>query len=309
MARASRHRHPQSPLPYFLLTNPADPEAEYQLQHYVAVDISLFVSAIEAISGGSEYLTGHYGPSDISRRELSAPAGAQYLCRSGDGSLNVRTNHRERFHTKTGSVEHPPAFPRPVIGADRQRWHPKRRPVGRIGEHASPVPIVPVHEIAFLDAAAFRTGHGRIRAPIVLEYVGRTRRSMQSVRRNVNGSGPAPSASLRDTTRQWQPSRPSGFRKIAWPPTRKQNINPCMMHGLIFPVVSFPLRPVRVIRRPFPVVPCPIADCRLSAFARRPAAWNVLHPTWRGREGVLWRMGKAGTVWRRASQCAVSWFP
>lgn len=110
----------------------------------------------------AEYLTGHYGPSDISRRELAAPAGAQYLCRSGDGSLNVRTNHRERFHTKTGPVEHPPAFPRPVIGADRQRWHPKRRPVGWIGGHASPVPIVPVHEIAFLDAAAFRTGQGRI---------------------------------------------------------------------------------------------------------------------------------------------------
>ena len=165
MARASRHRHLQSPLPYFLLTNPADPEAEYQLQHYVAVDISLFVSAIEAISEGSEYLTGHYGPSDISRRELSAPAGAQYLCRSGDGSLNVRTNHRERFHTKTGPVEHPPAFPRPVIGADRQRWHPKRRPVGRIGGHAPPVPIVPVHEITPpLDADAFRTGQGRIRA-------------------------------------------------------------------------------------------------------------------------------------------------
>lgn len=73
----------------------------------------------------AEYLTGHYGPSDISRRELAAPAGAQYLRRSGDGSLNVRTNHRERFHTKTGPVEHPPAFPRPVIGADRQRWHPQ----------------------------------------------------------------------------------------------------------------------------------------------------------------------------------------
>ena len=53
----------------------------------------------------------------------------------------------------------------------------------------------------------------------------------------------------------------------------------------------------QIIRRPFPVFPCPIADWRLSAFARRPAAWNVLHPTWRGREGVLWRMGKAGTVW------------
>ena len=45
-----------------------------------------------------------------------------------------------------------------------QRWHPKRRPVGRIGEHASPVPIVPVYEIVLLDAAAFRTGQGRIRA-------------------------------------------------------------------------------------------------------------------------------------------------
>lgn len=110
----------------------------------------------------AEYQSRHYGETDISRRELSAPAGAQYLRRSGDGSLNVRTNHRERFHTKTGPVEHPPAFPRPVIGADRQRWHPKRRPVGWIGGHASPVPIVPVHEIAFLDAAAFRTGHGRI---------------------------------------------------------------------------------------------------------------------------------------------------
>ena len=138
MARAPRHRHPQSPLPYFLLTNPAGSEAEYQL--------------------------GHFAPTDISRHELSAPAGAQYLRRSGDGSLNIRTNHRERFHTKTGPVEHPPAFPRPVIGADRQRWHLKRRPVGRIGEHASPVPIVPVHEIALLDAAAFRTGQGRIRA-------------------------------------------------------------------------------------------------------------------------------------------------
>lgn len=138
MARASRPSHPRSPLPYFLLTNPAGPEAEYQLEHNV--------------------------PVDISRRELSTPAGAQYLRRSGDGSLNVRTNHRERFHTKTGPVEHPPAFPRPVIGADRQRWHPKRRPVGRIGEHASPVPIVPVYEIVLLDAAAFRTGQGRIRA-------------------------------------------------------------------------------------------------------------------------------------------------
>ena len=264
-------------------------------------------NADACISGSSEYQLNQNGSVDISRRELSAPAGAQYLCRSGDGSLNVRTNHRERFHTKTGPVEHPPAFPRPVIGADRQRWHPKRRPVGRIGGHASPVPIVPVHEIAFLDADAFRTGQGRIRAAHRLGIRGthtpvHAERPQERQRERSRLRPP----SLRDTTRQWQPSRPSGSREIAWPPTRKQNINPCMMHGLIFPVVSFPLRPVRVIRRPFPVVPCPIADCRLSAFARRPAAWNVLHPTWRGREGVLWRMGKAGTAWRGASRCAVS---
>ena len=53
MARASRPSHPRSPLPYFLLTNPAGPEAEYQLNQNGSVDI----------------------PS----RELSAPAGARYL--------------------------------------------------------------------------------------------------------------------------------------------------------------------------------------------------------------------------------------
>ena len=119
-------------------------------------------NADACISGSSEYQLNQNGSVDISRRELSAPAGAQYLCRSGDGSLNVRTNHRERFHTKTGPVEHPPAFPRPVIGADRQRMPPH-----------------------FGQVTA-----GYVR-PIVLEYVGRTRRSMPSVRRNVNGSGPA----------------------------------------------------------------------------------------------------------------------
>lgn len=36
-------------------------------------------SAIEAISGGSEYQLEHNVPVDISRRELSAPAGARYL--------------------------------------------------------------------------------------------------------------------------------------------------------------------------------------------------------------------------------------
>lgn len=33
--------------------------------------------AIEAISGGSEYQLAHYAPVDISRRELSAPAGSR----------------------------------------------------------------------------------------------------------------------------------------------------------------------------------------------------------------------------------------
>ena len=241
-------------------------------------------NADACISESSEYQLNQNGSVDISRRELAAPAGAQYLCRSGDGALNVRTNHRERFHVKAEPVERPTVF---LV-----------RPSAKTGNGITGVSSCRPDWRTRLPTASVR--------PIVLEYVGRTRRSMPSVRRNVNGSGHAPSASLRDTTRQWQPSRPSGFRKIAWPPTRKQNIRWNIMFHLIFPVVSFPLRPVRVIRRPFPVVPCPIADCRLSAFARRPAAWNVLHPTWRGREGVLWRMGKAGTVWRGASRYAVS---
>lgn len=41
-------------------------------------------SALEAISGGSEYLMRHNVASDISRRELSAPAGTRYL-RKPDG--------------------------------------------------------------------------------------------------------------------------------------------------------------------------------------------------------------------------------
>ena len=84
MARASRHRHPQSPLPYFLLTNPAGPEAEYLMVHNGPSDISLFVSAIEAISGSSEYQLNQNGSVDISRRELSAPAGARYLRKPDD---------------------------------------------------------------------------------------------------------------------------------------------------------------------------------------------------------------------------------
>ena len=44
--RAPRPSHHRSPLPYFLLTNPAGPEAEYQLNQNGSVDISLFVCII-----------------------------------------------------------------------------------------------------------------------------------------------------------------------------------------------------------------------------------------------------------------------
>lgn len=36
-------------------------------------------STLDAISSGSEYQLGHFAPTDISRHELSAPAGARYL--------------------------------------------------------------------------------------------------------------------------------------------------------------------------------------------------------------------------------------
>lgn len=41
-------------------------------------------STLDAISSGSEYQSRHYGETDISRRELSAPTGARYL-RKPDG--------------------------------------------------------------------------------------------------------------------------------------------------------------------------------------------------------------------------------
>ena len=42
-------------------------------------------SAIEAISGGSEYRLPHNAAVDISRRELASPAGARYLRKPDDG--------------------------------------------------------------------------------------------------------------------------------------------------------------------------------------------------------------------------------
>ena len=113
MARASRPSHPRSPLPYFRLTNPADPEAEYQLEHYVPVDISLFVSAIEAISGGSEYQPGQNAPVDIPGRELSAPAGARYLRKPDDDE--------SRSHGAVG----PRAFVMPLMDADQMNLGPR----------------------------------------------------------------------------------------------------------------------------------------------------------------------------------------
>ncbi|MFR4548620.1 MAG: hypothetical protein ACLT4Y_10105, partial [Bifidobacterium breve] len=41
-------------------------------------------STLDAISSGSEYQSRHYGETDISRRELSAPAGARYLRKPDD---------------------------------------------------------------------------------------------------------------------------------------------------------------------------------------------------------------------------------
>ena len=46
------------------------------------------------VDSEAEYLTGHNGPSDISRRELSAPAGARHLRKpDGDGPHGLHTRN------------------------------------------------------------------------------------------------------------------------------------------------------------------------------------------------------------------------
>ncbi len=76
-------------------------------------------SALEAISGGSEYLVRHYVAPDISRREAAAPAGARYrprlrpglgaarsrkdgICVKGKGRQRVR----KRMRTGRPGKEH-----------------------------------------------------------------------------------------------------------------------------------------------------------------------------------------------------------
>lgn len=54
-------------------------------------------SAIEAISGGSEYQLPHYAATDISRRELAAPSGARYFRRPDDTDRQGGADARPRF--------------------------------------------------------------------------------------------------------------------------------------------------------------------------------------------------------------------
>lgn len=54
-------------------------------------------SAIEAISGGSEYQVGHNVPPDISRRELAAPSGVRYFRRPDDTDRQGGADARPRF--------------------------------------------------------------------------------------------------------------------------------------------------------------------------------------------------------------------
>ena len=54
-------------------------------------------SAIEAISGGSEYQSRHYGETDISRRELAAPSGVRYFRRPDDTDRQGGADARPRF--------------------------------------------------------------------------------------------------------------------------------------------------------------------------------------------------------------------
>ena len=54
-------------------------------------------SAIEAISGGSEYQVPHYAAPDISRRELAAPSGVRYFRRPDDTDRQGGADARPRF--------------------------------------------------------------------------------------------------------------------------------------------------------------------------------------------------------------------
>lgn len=54
-------------------------------------------SAIEAISGGSEYQLPHYAATDISRRELAAPSGVRYFRRPDDTDRQGGADARPRF--------------------------------------------------------------------------------------------------------------------------------------------------------------------------------------------------------------------
>ena len=70
-------------------------------------------STLDAISGGSEYQLNQNGSVDISRRELSAPAGARYLRKPDDGEGK-----------KHGAVG-PRAFVMPLMDADQMNLGPR----------------------------------------------------------------------------------------------------------------------------------------------------------------------------------------
>ena len=54
-------------------------------------------SAIEAISGGSEYQVPHYAAPDISHHELAAPSGVRYFRRPDDTDRQGGASARPRF--------------------------------------------------------------------------------------------------------------------------------------------------------------------------------------------------------------------
>ena len=70
-------------------------------------------SAIEAISGGSEYQVPHYAAPDISRRELAAPSGVRYLRKPDE--------NEGRSHGAIG----PRAFVMPLMDVDQMNLGPR----------------------------------------------------------------------------------------------------------------------------------------------------------------------------------------